>query len=347
MKRIIYLSEGFQACAEDGRLVELLPAPAETAAGRILWGRVDRMMPGLEAAFVDIGRKKDGFLPLKENSDSFTEAPFRSGDRVLVQIRREETGNKGALLSRDISLPGSYVLLMPRNRHIGISARVKEPETRDRLRALGQEIAGDRFGLVMRETAAFSNGETVKAEAEGLWQEWQEILRGDLTPSEEPELIRDYGPRGIDQVVRLEGDDPAECLPADLNRQRKEAENRQIRLPQGGNIVIDRCEALTVIDVNSGSDPGDGSRRETALRTNLEACREIMIQTRLRNLGGILIVDFIDMDAEADRERVRKELEICFREDRIKTVIHGYTSLGLMEMTRKRSGKAWEKGQNT
>ena len=115
-----------------------------------------------------------------------------------------------------------------------------------------------------------------------------------------------------------------------------------IRLPHGGNIVIDRCEAMTVIDVNSASDSGDGNRRATALRTNLEACREIMIQARLRNLAGILILDLIDMEKEEDRYRVQRELENYFQQDRIKTVIHGYTSLGLIEMTRKRSRATWQ-----
>ncbi len=340
MKRIIYLNGAFQACEEDGRLVELLPAPAGTAAGKILWGKVNRMMPGLEAAFVDIGRKKDGFLPLRENSDSFTEPPFRSGERVLVQIRREETGSKGALLTRDISLPGSYVLLMPRNRHIGISARIRDTEIRERLRALGREIAGDRFGIVLREAATGAETEAVAEEAEHLWRVWQGILRGETESlAEEPELVRDYGPRGIDQVIRLEDGSPAECLPADLNRQRKEAGNRQIRLPHGGNIVIDRCEAMTVIDVNTASFAGADSMERSVTETNLEACVMIAQQVRLRNLGGIILIDFIDMETGTDRSLVSERLAECFAADRIKTVLHGWTKLGIMEMTRKRTGR--------
>ena len=125
-------------------------------------------------------------------------------------------------------------------------------------------------------------------------------------------------------------------------RQLKESENRLVRLPHGGNIVIDRCEAMTVIDVNSASDAGDANRRQSVLRTNLEACREIMIPVRLRNLSGILILDLIDMEEESDRNTVRQALEEAFRADRMKTVIHGYTSLGLMEMTRKRSRATWQ-----
>ena len=154
MERIIYLSDHFGAVAEDGRLVEYIPFRKEDCAGQILRGRVDRMMPGLGAAFVDIGRNKDGFLPLKESSQTFTEPDFRSGDRILVQIRKEETGNKGAFLTRDISLAGSYLILMPRNRFTGVSARVKDPEERSRMLRTGKALAGDRFGIVMREAAA-------------------------------------------------------------------------------------------------------------------------------------------------------------------------------------------------
>ena len=152
--------------------------------------------------------------------------------------------------------------------------------------------------------------------------------------------MRDYVPRGTDRIER------AEKLPPNLERQLREAEHRKIRLPHGGNIVIDRCEAMTVIDVNSASDSGEGNRRETVLRTNMEACEEIMIQVRLRNLSGILILDMIDMETEEDRACVLRALEEAFQRDRIKTVIHGYTSLGLIEMTRKRSRAAWQEQQS-
>ncbi len=342
MKRTLYLNETFCAVSEDGRLTEYLPRKREAEAGLILEGKINRMMPGLEAAFVDIGRQRDGFLPLRENSSTFTGGALRSGERVLVQIRKEETGKKGAFLSRDLSIPGSMLILMPMNRHIGVSARVKDENVRERMRETGAQLASGEFGLVMREAARDQSMEALQEELNQLKQTWVQIQRNRHSDqSLEEELIRDYGLRGIDQILRDTD------LSPDLDRQRKEAGNRIIRLPHGGNIVIDRCEALTVIDVNSASDPGDGNRRETALRTNLEACREIMIQTRLRNLSGILILDLIDMDHEEDRELVKRTLEESFREDRVKTVIHGYTSLGLMEMTRKRSRATWQEQQST
>ncbi len=353
MERILYLGETFCAVSENGRLTEYIPVRAEDRTGMILTGRVDRMMPGLEAAFVDLGGRRDGFLPLRENSRTFTDPPVKSGDRTLVQIRKEETGNKGAFLTRDLSIPGSYLILMPKNRHIGVSARVKDPDLREEMLRAGRALAGDACGLVMRENAAElmrsdsdgeaagSGMETLRAELESLKAKWREIQTGNgATFSPEEELKRDYEPRGITRTERVDR------LPADLERQRREAEGRTVRLPHGGSLVIDRCEALTVIDVNSASDAGGESRRETALRTNLEACRETMIQARLRNLSGILILDLIDMEEARDRERVRDALEEAFREDRVKTVIHGYTSLGLMEMTRKRSRSTWQEKQS-
>ena len=341
MERILYLNDEFCAVSEEGRLVEYLKVRTGFAAGQILRGRVERMMPGLEAAFVDIGARKAGFLPLRENSETFTEPPVRSGDTVLVQIRREENGGKGALLSRDLSLPGSHLILMPRNRHAGVSARVTDPEERARLRETAVRISGGKCGIVMREASLHAAEDVLAAEWDDLWRQWENLRNGDLpSGGAGEELLRDYTPRGITRVVYEKE------MTADLIRQLKESENRKIRLPHGGNIVVDRCEALTVIDVNSGADAGEGNRRETALRTNLEACREIMIQTRLRNLAGILILDLIDMDWEEDRKRVREALEEAFREDRNKTVIHGYTSLGLMEMTRKRSRATWQETQS-
>ena len=340
MNRIIWIGDGWCAASEDGRLVEYLPAGSRDGSGAILRGRVERIMSSLQAAFVDIGRKRSGFLPLKENSQTFDGGDIRSGDEVWVQIRREETGEKGCFLSRDLSVAGSRMILMPRNRYVGVSARVREEADRERLREAGRKLTGDRIGLVMRASALEADEETMRAEFEALTRRWAEAERNAgedpglrvILPADGPaeELLRDYGPRGITDVRR-----GAE-LPADLERQRKAAENRRVRLPHGGSLVIDRCEAMTVIDVNSASDDRGQNRRETILETNLEACREIAVQARLRDLTGILILDLIDMDRDEDRERMLAELETAFAGDRIKTVIHGLTRLGLVEMTRKR-----------
>lgn len=342
MHRQILLNSEFLAVTEDDRLVEYLPVNPEDRFGDILIGKVDRLMPGLKCAFTDIGRKKNGFLPLQENSKTFSGAAIRSGERIPVQIRKEETGEKGAFLSRDLTIAGKNVILMPLNRHIGVSARITDEAERQRLTAIGGKVTEGRFGLVLRSAAAASSEEEIAAEAGELFLRWEEAAQHGLTGgepgrilirgnTEEESLRNDYMPKGETEVF------PAERLSPDLCRQLNQGMKRTVPLPHGGNIVIDPCEAMTVIDVNSASDTASADKRATVLRTNLEACEEIMIQVRLRNLSGILILDMIDMEDEADRSTVIEALEQAFSRDRSKTVIHGWTSLGLIEMTRKRS----------
>lgn len=351
--RILYVTPEGYAVAEDGVLAEYLPKETAGETGAVFLGRVNRIMSGLSCAFVDIGRKRDGFLPLTENSQTFTGGEVRSGDLTAVQLRKEETGEKGAFLSRDLSLAGSLVILMPLNRFTGVSKRITDAETVRRLQTLGRDISGGRFGLVMREASAAAAETEIREESRRLFAEWTE-LEAAIRQGKEPGMIRpedtlsqlkrDYGRRGSFSIRTVPG------LPDSLTGQLQGAKARKVPIPGGGNLVIDRCEAMTVIDVNSGSDPmnpGRGGRdaeasrqgKEAAvLQVNLKACGEIARQVRLRNIGGIILIDFIDMDEPKDRELVQTRLEEAFRADRIKTVLHGWTRLGLMEMTRKRTG---------
>ncbi len=341
MNRVFWEGPSFCAVTEDGQLVEYLETDAGDQAGDLILGRVDRLMPGLDCAFLKIGRKRDGFLPLREDSRSFTGGRIRSGDAVLVQIKKEETGQKGCYLTRDVLVPGQLLILMPMNRYIGVSSRIEEPEIRERLKALGREIAGEDFGLILRKAAAEGDPGDIRREAEELLSRWQEIQARSLTEtvpgavlyhgSPIDQLRNDYLARGGGEVQQ------AESLPADLLRQLREASLRKLSLPGGGTVVIDRCEAMTVIDVNTASMQGAPDKRHTVLRTNLEACAVIARQVRLRNLAGILLIDFIDMAESEDLEQVAAALESAFAPDRVKTVLHGWTSLGLMEMTRRRS----------
>ena len=343
MRRIIINGPGYCAVTEDGKLMEYIPEEKNNQAGTILTGRIERLMPGMNCAFVDIGRNKNGFLPLDEGSESFSGKEIRSGDMLLLQIKKEETGEKGAYLTRDISLPGQLVILMPMNRYIGVSNRISDPAVRERLRNTGKETAGRRFGLVMRKAAADAEDKDIMNEAETLYGIWETIANrtgewgkpGTVLRTEDhfTRLKEDYAASGYEVYSRPADPDPA------IARQLKQAAERTIRLPGGGNIVIDRCEAMTVIDVNTSSSKDHGSKERTVTETNMEACETIAQQVRLRNLGGIIVIDFIDMDDETDRSLVCEKLTECFSYDRIKTVIHGWTKLGLMEMTRKRTGK--------
>lgn len=346
MKRRIIKGSGYYAVTEDGQLVEYMPAKQADYCGDILLGRIDRMMPGMKCAFADIGRKRSGFLPLDEESRSFTGTPVRSGEMMILQIKKEEIGEKGAFLTRDIAFPGKLIILMPLNRYIGVSARISDQEMRDKLKKEGNEIAGGRFGLIMRNAAAGIERESVRLEAENLYKQWIKTAAkaseggrpGRILWSCDPaEQIReDYAAVGFEEVCASEKDNQ------EIRRELRLAAERKVMLPGGGSVVIDRCEAMTVIDINTASAGTGGTKRQNVLETNLEACGMIARQVRLRNLSGIILIDFIDMDEETDRSLVSEKLAEYFSYDRIKTVIHGWTKLGLMEMTRKRTRQELE-----
>ncbi len=367
MKRIVYTTTVPNreiALTEDGVLIEYLREDASAASTEAIYlGVVRRVMLGMSAAFVDIGEEKMGFLPLKENSATFEGQPLRTGMRVPVQVRRAAQGTKGAFLTRDITLCGEYVLLMPMNRHIGVSARVTDAGEIAGLKALGAEIARGRFGLVLRHAAADASETAVRGEAEALLAHWEEVAER-LPTAHAPScvdrprtlldaLLEDELPRGLDGLVTEDAalaEQYAARLPCEVEapgvmerhgliRQRDAALQRRVPLPGGGNLVIDPCEALTVIDVNTARHTGESLRR-TLLETNLEAVREAARQIRLRSLGGIIIMDLIDMAEEADREAVLAALREALARDRVKTVVHGYTSLGLVEMTRRRTRRS-------
>ena len=341
MDRILYLLPDACAVSENGRLVEYLRTDGDSQSGDIIMARVNRIMPGLDCAFVDIARKKEGFLPLNENSRTFTEPPVRSGDRIPVQIRKEEHGDKGCFLSRDLAIAGEYVILMPYNRFAGVSKRIQDEETRCMLTEIGREIACKmNLGVVMRAASEKVSVQMISEEAEKLKKCWNKI-RGKSAEGPAPgtvlyscdpaeQILQDYRIRDTGKILK------ADKLETDLQRQLKSAGERRIQLQCGGNIVIDQCEAMTVIDVNTASTNGCGSKEGTVTAVNLEACGEAAIQIRLRDITGIILIDFVDMEKETDRILVEERIRNAFSEDRRKTVIHGWTRLGIMEMTRKR-----------
>lgn len=361
--REIYVRRGERmeiAVMEDGRLVEFLPESAASSAEAVYLGRVNRVVPGMKAAFVDIGQEKNGFLPLEERTAA--DLPrLQAGMNVLVQVRKEAQGVKGAYLTRDISLCGEYVLLNPMNRQIGVSSRITTESTRKRIKALGAAIAQEQFGLVLRASSAEADEPAIRAEVEALLKTWEGIRRAAPT-AHAPSVLHvmrtaldmvldDYHPRGIDRIVT---NDPAltESLSAfapvtvmgdsmfdvaRISNQLKTALERRVWLDSGANLVFDPCEAMTVVDVNSAKFTGKSELNDTVRRVNLEACAEIARQVRLRNISGIIIIDMIDMVSHDDRHAVLEELARVFAADRVKTVIHGFTSLGLVEMTRRRT----------
>lgn len=363
--REIYIAGDQQreiAVVEDGHLVEYLldDASEASSAESIYLGRVERVLNGMKAAFVDIGQKLNGFLPLEERNLHGASA-LQAGMRILVQVRREAAGSKGAFLSRDIALCGEYVLLTPMNASIGVSARIPEGQTRSALKALAAEIAGGEFGLVMRSAAQTASEVAIREETAALLTQWKDIRsRAPVAPA--PSLIHgarsqldcvidDYRPWGIDRIHTEDASlaplletiapvtvsQPGVMARMGWIHQRTQALERRVWLKSGGNLMIDPCEAMTVIDVNTAKFTGKRQLEETILRLNLEACAEAARQIRLRNLSGIIIIDMIDMQAEESRRQVLQALREALSHDRVKTVVHGFTALGLVEMTRKRS----------
>lgn len=344
------------AVVEDGRLCEyILDDTAGAVAETVYLGRVVRVMSGMKAAFVDIGQEKNGFLPLEERSQSCDLPRLQDGMSVLAQVKKPAQGTKGAFLTRDITLCGEYVLFMPMNRYVGVSSRVEDDADKEALRRLGREIGGGAFGLVMRASALGADEARIREETVRLQDVWQGIAKAAAT-AHVPSLIHrprtqldalldDYAPRGIDQIVSDETtpDYPgfavrrSESPMADVLSQRDKALQRYVWLDCGGNLVIDRCEAMTVIDVNTAKNTGKRDLEQTILKTNLEACREIARQLRLRNHSGMILIDMIDMTTDDHRQQVLDALTEALKEDRVKTVVHGFTSLGLIEMTRKKS----------
>ncbi len=361
--REIYIRKGSGmdiAVVEDGRLVEYLPADDAASAEAIYLGRVERIMPGMKAAFIQIGQEKCGFLPLEEKNVQNL-PKLQTGMSVVVQVRKEAQGVKGAFLSRDICFCGEYVLYSPMNRMAAVSSRITKERHRKALKELAKMISSEEFGLIMRNASLHASEDMIRAEVEELRSRWQSISKAAPT-AHVPSLLysarstldlvlADYHPRGIERIcmndaslmealssyapVQVKGDNLFDI--ARISTQVMKALDRHVWLESGGNLVFDACEAMTVIDVNTAKFTGKNALAETVLQTNLEACWEIARQVRLRNISGIIIIDMIDMVSREHHHAVLEALNQAFASDRVKTVVHGFTSLGLVEMTRKRS----------
>ncbi len=285
---------------------------------------------------------------------------------MIVQVKKDARDQKGAYLSRDIALPGQYVVFMPLNRYVGVSKRVEDEARREKLIELGRELSGGAHGLIMRNGALLARRDAIEDEIAELAALWEKIsakalhLKSPVALYREPStltaLVRDYTPRyplsvtvndavnrmpapenGLlwEQVSDVELD--AAWRSAAVDAQLSEALGRTVRLPNGGTLVVDEREALSTVDVNSGKFIGE-KNGEVALRQNLAACAEIARQIRLRTLSGIVLIDFIDRRTDAERAQVSDLLRSELSRERAKTVIHGFTELGLLETTRKRTG---------
>ena len=354
--------------------------------GNIYLGRVQNVLPGMEAAFVDIGKGRNAVLyagevnwdsaGISESEPRKIETVLKTGQSVLVQVTKDPIGQKGARLTSQVSLPGRYVVYVPGGGMSGISKRLPEPE-RNRLKAILKNLIPDTAGVIVRTAAEGVSEEDLTNDVLRLKAQWEDIYQKSINPNfhapaliyAEPDLavrvIRDIfnedfrkltvqGSGAWDEinnylgfiapelVSKLEKYTGVGDLFADfrVEEQLAKAFDRKVYLPSGGSLVIDRTEAMIVIDVNTGKFIGKGgSLEETVTKNNLEAAEEIARQLRLRDLGGIIVIDFIDMVLESNREQVLRRLVECLGRDRTKHQVAEVTSLGLVQMTRKRVGQ--------
>ena len=376
------------AVIEDGIMVEHYVNRNSNVSyvGNVYLGRVQNVLPSMEAAFVDIGKGRNAVLyagevnwdaaGISESEPRKIETVLKTGQPVLVQVTKDPIGQKGARLTSQISLPGRYVVYVPGGGMSGISKRLPETE-RTRLKAILKNLIPEEAGVIVRTAAEGVSEEDLTSDVARLKAQWDEIYaktqNTNFNPPvalyQEPDLavrvIRDIfnedfrkltvqGSTAWDEVTNYLGFIAPELtqkiekytgtgdLFADfrVEEQLAKAFDRKVYLPSGGSLVIDRTEAMIVIDVNTGKFIGKGGNlEETVTKNNLEAAEEIARQLRLRDLGGIVVIDFIDMILESNREAVLRRLVECLGRDRTKHQVAEVTSLGLVQMTRKRVGQ--------
>jgi ribonuclease E len=372
------------AVLEDGVLVEhyVTKGASTSMVGNVYLGRVQNVLPSMEAAFVDIGRGRNAVLYAGEvNWDAAgldgqpkrIEFALKSGDPVLVQVTKDPVGQKGARLTSQISLPGRFLVYVPDGSMTGISRKLPDTE-RSRLKSILKRVMPEDAGVIVRTAAEGASEDALEADVERLQALWTDITDA-TTNASPPELLYsepdiaikvvrdmfnedvarlvvsgDSAWRTVDAYISAVAPDLLDRLdhwvqPDDvfahyrIDEQLMKALDRKVWLPSGGSLVIDRTEAMTVIDVNTGKFTGSGGNLEqTVTKNNLEAAEEIVRQLRLRDIGGIIVVDFIDMVLESNRDLVLRRLVECLGRDRTKHQVAEVTSLGLVQMTRKRIG---------
>lgn len=382
------------AMLEDNQLMEYRVEREERVVGSIFKGIVQNVLPGMDAAFVDIGLERNAFLyvadiipdeGIGDNSPASLKRSelrrrkikdlLKPGQQVMVQVTKGPRGTKGARVSTRIALPGRYVVLLPEANNVGVSRKIEERSERERLRKLGDKIVPSGFGLILRTECEGRTEAELKADIAYLQSLWGDVMktakrmRAPATVHKDQTLlfrtVRDMFGDDINQMVI---DDPDEFekvhlmagMVAPVMREKihlydqdepifdrfgieKELERllqHKVPLKSGGSLVIDEMEALTAIDVNTGKHVGSTSLNETILKSNMEAADEALRQLRLRDMGGIIVVDFIDMESADDKKKVLTHFSDGLARDRARTRVGRVSSLGLVEITRKRTGES-------
>lgn len=378
------------ALIDSGKIVEYQMERESKVTGSIYKCKVSNILPGMDAAFVDIGLEKNAFLyagdVLPETDEEYPDAKhetpkylhikdlIKPNQEVLVQVVKAPRGTKGARVSTRISLPGRYLVLMPEADNIGISRKIDDRQERDRLKKLSEKMRPANFGFIVRTEAEGKTEKDLSNDLEFLMRIWEQIqARAKVTPApglihqdmsiiyrtirdafssdvhkmfidsqkdfvKAQDLVQLLSPKQKNRLVLYDNPTPIFehfSIENEIERLLK----RKVWLRSGGHITIDHTEALTTIDVNTGKFIGSVSLSDTILKTNLEAAAEIARQLRLRDIGGIIIIDFIDMENSKDKTYVISALEKALKHDRTRTKISNISPLGLVEMTRKRTGE--------
>ncbi len=372
------------AVLEDGVLVEhyVNRSSQQSYVGNVYLGKVQNVLPSMEAAFVDVGKGRNAVLYAGEVNFDVSglegqpkriESALKSGQSVIVQVTKDPVGHKGARLTSQVSLPGRYLVYVPGASMTGISRKLPDTE-RNRLKQILKRVMPENAGVIVRTAAEGAAEEELDRDVTRLAAQWEAIEKKAKTANapallySEPDLtirvIRDVfnedfaslvvsgdeawdvvdeyvkyvAPHLADRITRWEGNRDA-FAEYRIDEQLAKALERKVWLPSGGSLVIDKTEAMTVVDVNTGKFTGQGGNlEETVTRNNLEAAEEIVRQLRLRDVGGIVVIDFIDMVLESNRDLVLRRLLECLARDRTKHQVAEVTSLGLVQMTRKRVG---------
>ena len=369
------------AAVENGKLVEIYEENEQSQKarneGNIYIGIVKDIVPGMQAAFVNIGTEKNSFIHVKDvvpqvdekiekRIDKKIKDVVKSGEKILIQIQKDSNEKKGARTSTHIKLTGKYVILMPNTNIVTISQKIENDKERERLLEIVKNVLPENTGAIVRTAALKKNGEEIEKDLKQLVEKWKKIkAKFDKAPNKPQllfkspsfleKLILDLPENKIEKIevneqkeyeeIRKMLNDINEKISLELNenifekyeleKQIEKTKQRKIWLNCGGFITIDQTEALVAIDVNSGKFTGKSTLEETVYKVNYEATIEIAKQLRLRDIGGIIIIDYIDMQKQENKEKIEKLLKESLKQDRAKTQVEGFTKLNLMELTRK------------